>query len=302
MQNQPRGQHYVPRFYVASFANAEGLIHVIDQQRRKQWTSVPEQVAKENHFYTLRDSEFVDPYVVERALADLEADCAPLIRDIVTNRSLPSGRNMNRLISFIAMMFCRVPGIKNDLSTFLNDESELIDFAWQEIAKQQTGSDASIYAKREWFDQLHANESASNCNQSTYVKLMMDMVPMLIPLLAKRHWSLWDASDAACDLICSDSPVNLVSTEQRSDFYPPGFDSPGTVVTIPLTTRLAIVGTIAPCAPYKKIGENEVADLNFAVGSSANQLYMSEPDFAWRMRDRRIGRTADLLSALCFPS
>lgn len=299
MQNQPRGQHYVPRFYLAGFADAHGVIHVLDQQRRKQRTSIPEQVAKENHFYTVETGALADPYVVERWLSELEADCAQVIREIVANKSLPSGSALGTMITFIAMMYSRVPGIRDTLSEFLEEGAELIDFAWREIAQRRHVAQASNNAKGEQpRRQVETNDEASLCNQTTYVQLTMEMVRMLFPMLAQRHWSLWEVVDDTCDLICSDRPAGLNWTEPMSDLHPPGFNLPGTVVTIPLTSRLAVVGTIAPCAAYRKITSREVADLNSATGQDANQLYSSKSDFVWRMKNGQIGRAADLLAAI----
>jgi hypothetical protein len=298
MPGQPRRHHYVPQFYLIGFTKsgtADGTLHVLDQQRLKQWSSTPANVALENGFYTVELGPSVDAAVVERTLSRLETDFAPVIRDIAEKRSLPPDEAFGTLMSFVAVMAARVPKVKNTISEFLEDVARKHEIMRREIARRQGGAQQS---EKEAERPTERNEAASLCNQTTHVQLMMDMVPTLIPLLSQRNWSLWELEDGAPDLICSDRPVSLSWVIPMSGLYPPGFGSRGTVVTVPLTRRIALVGTFEPQPAHLAIGAVKVACLNSATGMYANQLYSSEPDFVWRMKNSQIGRAADLVAAL----
>ncbi len=191
MSGQPKRHHFVPQFYLIGFTKvgtAEGTLHVLDQRRLKQWSSTPANVALEKGFYSV-DLPSVDAAVVERALSRLEAEFAPVVRNIAEMRSLPSDDAFGTLISFIAVMAARVPVVKSTISTFLEDVANKQEIMRREIARRQgyaEGAAESVEKHNE------TNEAASLCNQTMHVQLMLEMVPTLIPLLGERNWSLWE--------------------------------------------------------------------------------------------------------------
>jgi len=304
MSDQPRRHHYVPQFYLIGFTESgkpDGTLHVLDQQRLKQWSSTPANIALENGFYTVDLGPSVDAAVVEKTLSRLETDYAPVIRGIAERRSLPADDEaFGTLMSFLAVMAARVPGVKNTLSKFLEDVARKHEIMLREIARRRGGSrDSEVEADGHVQRNVERNEAEALCNQTTHVQLMLELVPTLIPLLGQRNWSLWELEEGAPDLICSDRPVSLTwLTAAASSLYPPGFGLPGTAVTVPLTRRITIVGTFEAQPAQRTVGAVEVACLNSATGMYANQLYSCRPDFVWRMKDSTVGRTADLLAAL----
>jgi hypothetical protein len=84
--------------------------------------------------------------------------------------------------------------------------------------------------------------------------------------------------------------------------YPLGFGTPNTVLSIPLNRRLALVSMIEVQLPRRRLSRIGVAEVNSATGRYSNQLYSSEADFVWLMRNGSIGNATDLLNALGCPA
>jgi hypothetical protein len=135
-------------------------------------------------------------------------------------------------------------------------------------------------------------------DQTWGVQMMLRMALRLMPVLSKRNWSLWSVTRGAPDLVCSDSPVYLGWRVAPGGDDAPGFGVSNTVVSVPLNRRMALVGTFEPLQEKREIGDADVARLNAALLSCAEEIYSAERDFVWMTEDCRIGHVDDLLSAL----
>ncbi len=69
--------------------------------------------------------------------------------------------------------------------------------------------------------------------------------------------------------------------------------TPGSVVSLPISKRLAIVSTFEASPLNRSIGGDEVARLNSGTGSRAAQIYSSGQDFVWFTGDSRVGNWED---------
>jgi hypothetical protein len=74
-----------------------------------------------------------------------------------------------------------------------------------------------------------------------------------------------------------------------------GLGSPDTFVSLPLSRRMAIVGTYEEPIPRMTLDRTDVAALNSATAMCANQIYSPAPDFVWMMRGWRIGTAAEFM-------
>jgi hypothetical protein len=101
-QKEPRRHHYVPRFWLAGFTDTgekDGTLWVTDLPRKKQWQAKPGSTGFINDFYRISEED-LDPVIVEKALAEMEGDVAPILRaidkhDCSLSRN-PSGRPASR--------------------------------------------------------------------------------------------------------------------------------------------------------------------------------------------------------------
>jgi len=78
----------------------------------------------------------------------------------------------------------------------------------------------------------------------------------------------------------------------------PAFGTPNTIVSVPLNKRMAMVSMIEEELPHIRLDRQGVAAVNSMTAMYAGQLYSSEPDFVWIMKDGEVGNAANLLEAL----
>ena len=79
-EQQPRWQHYVPRFYLRRFGTQDKKIAVIDRRNGEVEVKPIKRVGAEKDFYTLVDDTGKPRFDVEYALSRLENNAAVSMR------------------------------------------------------------------------------------------------------------------------------------------------------------------------------------------------------------------------------
>jgi len=287
--NQPRKHHYVPQFYLAGFTDnqtADGDLHVVDTSRLKTWVAKPKEAAHQRDFHKVEIGPETDPMAVEKILGQCEGKWSTMLRNVLEQFSFPNNYTFCDLMMFVAFMAVRVPLIRERIDDFLNEVRRKEEFA------------------RRWHEQQgHRVESAmendfDKFDQTWHVQQMIRMAIELCPWLSLRQWNLWIAEDQAPDLICSDRPVVPRWASPISGPYLPGFGTWNTVVSMPLSRRVAMVSMLEVNVGPRELGGNEVAQLNSATAENARQLYCPASDFVWLKSDGQIGSKEDLLKML----
>lgn len=78
--SEPKFHHYVPRFYLARFVDADGILWVYDKSEDRVFHSSPERIAGENRFYDIPEASTAeDRLFFEKQFAEIESDAAPII-------------------------------------------------------------------------------------------------------------------------------------------------------------------------------------------------------------------------------
>lgn len=309
MQNQPRKHHYVSKFYLAGFTKSgteDGELYVLDQRQRKRWKSTPAKTAHKRNFHAIATRPDADPMVVERALGDIETKCSRVISCIIEQRKLPTGEDLDILINFVALMAVRVPAIRNTISDFIDDVVKKLtrtmlgsEQGWQEFKRAyEASSQEADFTREEMKAFVDSDDYTVNFERSWHVGMMLELGSKLVPALVQRKWSISIAEDEAPDLICSDRPVCLTWYTSESPPLPPGFAHQDTAVIMPISRRIAIAGTFEDHPTNSTLDSHDVATVNRSTREYANQLYSSEPEFAWAMTDERVGNASELLEML----
>jgi hypothetical protein len=205
---------------------------------------------------------------------------------VLDQRSLPTDDTIGDLMMFIAFMAVRVPRIRETISGFLDEVRRKEEFARKWL--EQQGHEVQETSQND-FNQF---------DQTWHVQQLVEMAANLAPLLSLRKWCLWIAEDDAPDLICSDSPVAPTWAVPMPGPMSPAFGTPNTIVSVPLNKRMAMVSMIEEELPHIPLDRQGVAAVNSMTAMYAGQLYSSEPDFVWIMKDGEIGNAATLLDAL----
>ncbi len=330
MAKQPRKHHYVPQFYLAGFTRnerADGRLYVLDRAEKNQHPSSPKNTAHQRDYYAVDLGPNVDRMGVEKALAMVEHQQAAALRRVLGELDLPSDNDeaITDLMAFIALMVVRTPHFRKLTSDF-------IDRAERAQARAAFASEAGRESFRAAMDAIlptlgplkrkevesllvddpNLDKMADFINSDAYtisygqddqgqtwnVQTMLRMSIALIPLLSERHWSLWLVRDDSPDLVCSDSPVYLGWAKQVKGPCPPGFGVPNTIVTVPLSRRVALVGMFEPLLKRCEIGEVDVARLNLSTTMYGSAVYSAEPDFVWLKSGGEIGNVKEFLGSV----
>lgn len=310
MAGQPRKHHYVPQFYLAGFTkddSKEGRLYVLDKEQRKSWSSTPKGTAHKRDFHKIEGESGIDPMSVEKSLSQLEGQWSASLTTVIEKRSLPEDEVFADLMVFVAFMAVRVLRIRDVLSDLIDRVSRAeiqLMLATQEGQEhfRSTLAELGHEVSDEDFEQLVAfgksDDYAVNYEQTWHVQEMIHMAATLAPLLSLRKWQLWIADETAPDLICSDSPVAPTWAVPMPGPVSPAFGTPNTIVSVPLNRRMAMVSMIEEELPASTLDREGVAAVNSMTAMYANQLYSSEEDFVWTMKDSRVGDSAQLLDAL----
>ncbi len=111
-----KNQHYVPRFYLRSFADDSGYLSVVRRDAgglKLIFLTKPENVCAENHLYEVRRREalgedgFVEKDVIEDALAKIENNLASAYRLLLSyldSGKMPKGEVCVELIAQLAFL------------------------------------------------------------------------------------------------------------------------------------------------------------------------------------------------------
>jgi hypothetical protein len=118
-----------------------------------------------------------------------------------------------------------------------------------------------------------------------------------IPLV-KRRWVFFRAARNSGGFVTSDHPVNLLWSDSvdRGPLNSPGFGLRNTVVTFPLTTKLAIAGAFEFENDAREISEEMVAGFNgVTIISATRHIYARDLSFRYQLRESEPPRKAPRL-------
>jgi len=278
----------------------------------------PSAIAYQNKLYSLEDSTdnpSPEPDAIENAFAKVESMVAPVINKILRTEELPSGEGFNILINFIALMASRTPVmIDQRTKPIIEINERILDMylsskdRWKAVTSRMVAEerlsphsldDANYEKMRDFF---YSKRYTMDINQNYKIKLLLNSVDILIPLLAQRKWSLLLSKDITTTLpqlggfICSDNPVALVSLDPLPSFYSPGFGMLRTEVTMPLSKNVAIVGRFEGKEEVTVISVKGMAAINSRTGMYSNRfLYHSNKNFIMINNQQQICNVNTLL-------
>jgi len=255
------------------FTDGDGLLHVVSRQKGHRCQATPNAVGFENDFYTLEDGEDVeDRYAVEKAFAEFEGEASALLDEIIAAGTIPDDADkFNTLINFIAFSAARIPAMRAVITKPIEEIAEMIlhmNLSSEEQFKysyKQAGIDVDAIG----LTYEKAKEIAAGLTIRTttaaYIHHLNTVVNIMLPLLADRHWCVRRNDTANANLIVTDNPVGIT----WSDGHRPGnlFDIPAfgrtqTDVSIPIGSRIALLGRFEPLPGTQEIDAPGVASMN----------------------------------------
>lgn len=287
--NVPRKHHYCPEFYLNFFKGDNENFFTFDLRNGHVRSSRPRNEACQRDFYRV-DIDEGDQFIIEKELSKLEQEFARVLKEVNEKLKIPTeASELGYLLSFVALMFERVPTRRNITNDFIDrltrlslrtamshkDTSQSFsDIDWELVEKSLDDDGISIVASR-----------------NTHVKNLISNSSFLVDLLAQRNWSLIK-NETKKAFICSDNPANLSGgIKYNGSIYSPGFLDEATEVTIPISETLMLFGHYSDDFPdlMTLSRECDVASMNSkSANGTYRYIYSGQDDFIWLNRDNEV--------------
>jgi hypothetical protein len=307
-----RQHHFLPQFYLKGFAKQNGKVWqtwALDLKQKRQFQTNIKKVA------TIRDFNRIDvdgqpPDAIEQALSSLETDFANVFAEIIKNKSLPINESLNVLFNFIALIAVRNPQFRNQLQSFhdkiarthaqmLVSDKKVWDSTTARAKAQGVKLDESVsYEDIKAFVESDAYDV--KISPSWQLDLELTGVDAVLGTLSQRKWTLIQTDDHTHGFICCDRPVSLrwMPDVKSHPFYGPGFASTDTLLIMPLTHNLALVGSFEHGRGSITVEKNYVAEINTSTLLMADrQVYSREQIFFHLTKDMTIATSGTLVSS-----
>nr|WP_320144107.1 DUF4238 domain-containing protein [uncultured Cohaesibacter sp.] len=212
MKDRTKRQHFVPRFYLRNFCDADGYIWTHDSRCGDARRSTPENTGFETNIYSplAEDGERFDE--IEGFLADVESSAAPLLTRLGNGEQLDADEKVT-ISLFIASMFVRSPAQIRQFAALAGDTASWMTATHVEgdlISKQKRGEDTQL--EEGVLDYL-ARKDALKVSVDRRAGLMSFL--QLDPIsrqINEMTWSFEISKDV--ELITSDNSVFWVAAEK----------------------------------------------------------------------------------------
>ncbi len=311
MDTPPRRHHYVPAFHLAQFTvdgRRDSRLFVFDQSQIKSWPSTPDGTAHQRDFYAVDLGSEVHPATFEsEVLSELDGKFSEVIRQVVSDKQVPEGDDLNTLLNFVATSMARVPRIRqlvNQVASHVAYEKvrSLIstDEGWKYFLSlsQDDCGPLSKEDERNFRQSILDGAYDMALDNTSHVQQMVVFVDGALPLLAERNWSVGFAAEHSPDLVCSDVPVSVGLNEHFNDSDQIHLAHPQTTVMMPLSRRAILIGAYEQWRKTFQVSELGVLLLNSYTIREAKQVFSAAEDFSYLGDHEKSMDKNDLVQAL----
>lgn len=288
----------------------KSTLHITDFETRRQFVSVPRNVAAGRHFNRV-DIDGLPPDYVESGIAVFEGKLDKALERICREREFTYPEDLNPVLNLIALLAVRNPRMRENVRhsheqvmkrvmdlTLATKERYESSFAKAAHAGALKAEDLLPYEQmREFFDREYTFSVSTTCHVGQELKL----VDAIFPLFGQRNWFLARSLPRTGGFITSDHPVILQWTDHpmTGGFGGLGFALRGTEVLFSVSHDLAVIGTFEGLNGVVDVDEPQVALMNGDIISNwQRQIYARDDGFRYRMQDGEIRRGADALRHL----
>ncbi|MCR9228837.1 MAG: DUF4238 domain-containing protein [Flavobacteriaceae bacterium] len=266
--SEPKLHHYVPRFYLSRFTDANGKLWVFDKQENNVFSSRPDNLASQKRFYHLEElaQHGLDPLTLEKQFAGLEYEVSNITNDwfkqFVKSDTL-SIPDINRdLISlYITTQLLRTVEAREQLIQFLKIVIE--DYNPETDVK-------NLHASLLWED---------------------DLVAKIKERIVSCIW-IFGKNESKIPFLTSDHPIAIKSFDNKQWMLGPGIFDDGMYVVFPLAPSLILYCKDPEYWKKLKPFENSISPVKFTedmvrhensgqIGMSYRFVYANNSDFSF---------------------
>lgn len=301
--------HFVPEFHLALFTKdgtKDSILWVFDRKSGKQWNAIPGGVGFKKYLYRV-DIPDIRPDVIEDVFAYIENNVAPVIKKICNSQKIPTGKEYSWLINYIALLAERTPVKREGFSKLMQDIVKIMVKKTLETPerfesiKQRMRADGIDTDDNVSYEDLRKfafeGKYKISFDNNTHINNLLTAVDAIMPFLYDRNWTVAYSPPEVGDFVCSDNPASLHWTTQkeRGIYSSPGYGLMETEVSIPLSSRIMLLGRFEEVLHKITImSKRSLAILNnYTIMHSDRFIYSRENDFLWYKQDNSVGNVAD---------
>jgi hypothetical protein len=220
--SKPKKHHFVPRWYLKRFTDANGYLAVLDRRTSTLRRQRPENVMTITHYYRqLWTPAGIDPNILEKSLgATLEHDAKSAIELLLSAPQTLNDQHMADILTFLELQRFRVPRQAAHAKKLV--QSTIFMHCPPKVQKAILTGSLQIRVK-----------------DSFRFEYMRMLIGSLNPWFGRMKWEVIKA-DVGASFITTDSPVSFCNV----DFLPPaeaGIGLAGTMVLYPLDSEHLLI-------------------------------------------------------------
>lgn len=299
---EARAHHFVPQCWLAGFTDTgdskDGMLYVTDLRRRKQWRCKTSEAGHRRDFNRVDDPSVPDPLFVEKSLADVENDVAPLLKTLFQSRRSPKdGVELGTLVEFMAIQWIRLPAFRSLMDHLL--ESRLRKDLKNPLSWSMALRRAGVRPDGLGVDYSRAVAALNNeqikftANPGFYLKHGTSQLKVLDRGLKKRCW--YALMSPSGQFIASDNPIMLDGHYGQGI----GFRN-AELVIYPVNRHLLLCGALKPIDPPFVTRKIIAMHNTFTMFRADEQVYSHRSDFHWLDKNGKFQNDWKLFSTTDF--
>lgn len=304
--------HFIPQFYLRNFSPAgdgrKAKVFCFDQSTRKSFETLVRNVGSRRHFFRI-DVESYYPNHVEDGMAEIEGEISVHLAEVIEANSFPSDAHFSSVMLLMGNVAVRNPRFRSMIENF---HLKVVNGVMKMMLQDKDRFDGSVKQARangvpirddisyeDMRDFIDRGEYKVAIDQTYLIGLELEAVPTAVEQLARRSWSFASATPETTYATCDD-PVVLAwadGTDRRP--YSPGFGLAGTIVMVPITPKLALIGLLNKQPAARIYRRDQVAGMNTSIAKNATkQLYARDGSFELHTRTEPYVQGKDLGASL----
>lgn len=272
-------QHTIPKCYLEQFTNRYGLLHVLDLNKRRIFSSKPENIFIDTHFYTIKFPDSGGSLVVEDTLASIESEYSKIFHNSIQNKQPLLLKDRALISIFVAAMMLRTRAFRSNLATFFKQSIELID-KFEGIADEKKALFPPILqpsSPRGTISGARFREIAKDV-PSFHSTSIIEMLPETSNIIYNMKWGYLIYEEKDDYFITSDNPCVLMNVPAIKRYGPRAISSsPGLLqeevdLTLPLSSNITLLaGWKLKREAYISVPNIMVKEINSRVARHAEE-------------------------------
>ena len=264
-------QHTVPRCYLQHFADSEGFVWVLDTNN-KIFKIKPENILKENHFYTVTLKTGEKSFIVEDTLSNIENAYANIYENKITKNLFLTQDERAKVSVFISAMIHRTKPHREGMRNML-EELKVTMENWKKqsetlTAEEERTSRATPSGRGASISLENLIEGLENFDEQ-HSMTMLDQLASSAQFIFNMKWSVMSPENKDEGFVTSDDPVVMKRPASIKKYGANAIGSRAGLaykdveLTIPLSRdRVLLAGWILNQDSYVTIPQEMVEDFN----------------------------------------